>query len=145
MIFEASGLGYIKDPKLLVIFVDDFRSDIIDVSGLAEPFRFGTRSDTSDPAVHKELARLGLAVADRAAAYTLVLLIGPTGQIEWSQDTWMNSLKSLVKAEPQGSLLRALHITLRGCVPKAKLRVYNTCIHHSSGQPIIPQLKQNSN
>jgi hypothetical protein len=125
-IFAAAGLGQIRDPRLLVIFMDTLSTEVFDVIGLAEPFEFGSWSVEGTRILAAELLRLAtVIVANMTSNYSRVLLIGPTGYDGWPPDCWTRSLKSVVSSEPENSPLRALRLTLRGAVPKARLIVYN--------------------
>jgi len=90
-------------------------------SGLAE---HGLEEDQT---LMSELSRLGSVVTGSASNYTTiytrVLLIGLRGHSPFPNNAWTRSLKSFLNAEPEVPPLRALHMTLRGAVPKAKLLV----------------------
>jgi hypothetical protein len=150
-IFEEAGLGPIKDPKLLVVFMYELVTELLDVHGMTERFEFGTWSVAGTRILIEESMRLASTIVASGRSYTRVLLIGPTwnesflSELRPAQrldlDAWTQSLKKLVNAEPEESPLRAFHISLRGTLPKAKLMVFNSTVDPATAQPRFPQLQ----
>lgn len=137
-LLAAAGLQSVDGSRLLVIAMESLTTVVMDAVDLAAPFAFGAWSVEGTQILREELLRFASVVAERARNYTCVLLVGPVGQSPWP-DAQTMKLKAFLDEEPQSTPLRALRLTLRGTLPKAKLHVYNSTRDQATGRFLFPQ------